>query len=49
VEIRKISLGLETPQSIEVLSGLNQGDTVVLSGRSSLQSGQEVRPKPTTL
>jgi RND family efflux transporter MFP subunit len=49
VEVRKISLGLETAQSIEVLSGLNEGDTVVLSGRSGLQAGQEVRPKATTM
>lgn len=49
VEVRKISLGLETARSIEVVSGLNEGDTVVLSGRSSLQAGQEVRPKATTM
>jgi RND family efflux transporter MFP subunit len=49
VEVRKISLGLETAQSVEVVSGLNEGDTVVLSGRSSLQPGQEVRPKATTM
>jgi multidrug efflux pump subunit AcrA (membrane-fusion protein) len=49
VETRKISLGLETASSVEVRSGLNLGDTVVLSGRSSLQPGEEVRPKPTTM
>lgn len=49
VEIRKIQLGLETPDKFEVRSGLNEGDTVVLSGRSSLQPGQQVRPKPTVL
>jgi RND family efflux transporter MFP subunit len=49
VEVRKISLGLQTAQSVEVVSGLNEGDTVVLTGRSSLQPGQEVRPKATTM
>lgn len=49
VEVRKIKIGLETPDRMEVRSGLNEGDTVVLSGRSALQTGQEVRPKPTTL
>jgi RND family efflux transporter MFP subunit len=49
VEFRKVSLGLETAKSIEIRSGLNEGDTVVLSGRSGLQPGQEVRPKATTL
>ena len=49
VELRKIAVGIETANKIEVRSGLNEGDMVVLSGRSGLQSGQEVRPKATTL
>ena len=49
VEIRKIQLGLETADKVEIRSGLNEGDLVVLSGRSGLQSGQEVRPRVTTL
>ena len=49
VEIRKVELGLETANRVEVRSGLNEGDMVVLSGRSGLQPGQEVRPKVTTL
>ncbi|MBZ5578108.1 MAG: efflux RND transporter periplasmic adaptor subunit [Acidobacteriia bacterium] len=49
VEVRKIELGLETANRVEVRSGLNEGDLVVLSGRSGLQPGQEVRTKITTL
>jgi RND family efflux transporter MFP subunit len=49
VEVRNVALGLETANEVEVRSGLNEGDMVVLSGRSSLQPGQEVRPKATTL
>ncbi|HLK46900.1 MAG TPA: efflux RND transporter periplasmic adaptor subunit [Bryobacteraceae bacterium] len=49
VEIRKIQVGLETPDKIEIRSGLNEGDVVVLSGRSGLQAGQEVRPRATRL
>jgi len=45
VEPRTITLGLETAQNVEVRSGLNEGDRVVLSGRSGLQRGQAVRPK----
>ena len=45
VEVRKISLGLETASRIEVRSGLNEGDMVVIGGRASLQPGEEVRPK----
>jgi len=49
VEIRKVSLGLETATHIEVRSGLNEGDLVVLTGRSGLVPGGEVHPKITVL
>lgn len=49
VQARNIQLGMETANRVEVVSGLNDGDMVILSGRSTLQSGQEVRPKLTTL
>ena len=49
VEVRTISLGIETASKIEVRSGLNEGDLVVIAGRSSLQPGEEVRPKVTTM
>jgi RND family efflux transporter MFP subunit len=49
IEIRNVSLGLETASKIEVLTGLKDGDLVVIGGRSSLQAGQEVHPKVTTM
>ena len=49
IEVRKIALGLETADKIEVLSGLNEGDMVVISGRAGLQPGQEVQPKVTEI
>jgi RND family efflux transporter MFP subunit len=49
VERRNVALGLETANQIEVRSGLNEGDMVVLSGRTTLQPGQEVKPKVTKL
>lgn len=49
VERRKVTLGLETANNVEVRSGLNEGDSVVVSGRASLQPGQEVRPKTAAL
>src|SRR5450432_2185302 len=49
VETRTVSLGIETANQVEIRSGLNEGDTVVLSGRSGLQPGQEVLPKVTTM
>ena len=49
VEKRRVTLGIESSNSVEVLSGLNEGDSVVLSGRAILQPGQEVRPKVTAM
>jgi RND family efflux transporter MFP subunit len=45
VEIRKVSLGLQTATSVEIRSGLREGDLVVTGNRSSLRAGQEVRPR----
>jgi RND family efflux transporter MFP subunit len=45
VEVRKVELGLETADKVEVLSGLTVGDMVVIGGRSSLQPGEVVQPK----
>jgi len=49
VELRKVQLGIETANEVEVRSGLKTGDLVVLSGRTNLQPGQQVRPKITGL
>lgn len=45
IEERPVHLGLETPDKYEVLSGLREGDLVVIGNRSRLQSGQKVQPK----
>ncbi len=49
IEVRHLFLGLETANKVEVLSGLKEGDLVVIGGRASLQAGQEVQPKVTTV
>jgi RND family efflux transporter MFP subunit len=49
VERRKVLLGLETADRVQIRSGLNEGDLVVVSGRDRLQAGQEVRPKISVL
>jgi RND family efflux transporter MFP subunit len=49
VEKRKVTLGIESSNNVEIRSGLNEGDSVVLSGRATLQPGQEVRPKVTAM
>ena len=45
VEVRKLGVGLESSDKVEVTSGLNEGDLVVVAGRASLQPGEEVKPK----
>jgi RND family efflux transporter MFP subunit len=42
---RKIVIGLQTATDAEVLSGLNEGDRVVVSDRSALKAGMHVKPQ----
>jgi len=42
---RKIEPGLETPNDVEVVSGLSEGDLVVIGNRSQLRAGAAVQPK----
>jgi RND family efflux transporter MFP subunit len=45
VEIRPVTLGIQTEKDAEVVSGLEDGELVVVSERSGLKSGQDVHPK----
>ncbi len=45
VQMRKLETGLESSDRIEVRSGLNEGDLVVIAGRAGLQAGEEVKPR----
>jgi RND family efflux transporter MFP subunit len=47
VEERRITLGLETPAAYEVLSGLNEGDLVIIGNPAQLTAGQKVEAKIT--
>ena len=42
---RQITIGLQTANDAEVLSGLNDGDRVVVSDRSGLKAGTTVKPQ----
>jgi RND family efflux transporter MFP subunit len=42
---RHVKLGLEDNAHVEVLSGLSEGDRVVIGNRSQFHSGQKVQPK----
>jgi RND family efflux transporter MFP subunit len=45
IEIRPVTLGLETPEYAELLSGAQAGEQVVVSDRGGLKEGQVVSPK----
>jgi RND family efflux transporter MFP subunit len=45
IQSREITLGIQTSNDAEVLSGLQEGDLVVVSDRSGLKAGEEVKPK----
>jgi len=45
IEVRRVTLGIQTATEAEVISGLQDGELVVVSDRSGLKAGEEVRPK----
>jgi RND family efflux transporter MFP subunit len=45
IEERPVSLGLETATRYEALSGLKEGDLVMVGNRSQVRLGQKVEPK----
>jgi RND family efflux transporter MFP subunit len=45
VEQRPVQLGIETPSKYEVLSGLEEGDLVMLGNVAQVSSGQRVEPR----
>jgi RND family efflux transporter MFP subunit len=46
IEVRKVTTGIETANDIEILSGVKQGELVVVGDRSGLKAGQAVTPRP---
>jgi multidrug efflux pump subunit AcrA (membrane-fusion protein) len=45
IEEREVRLGMEGSNHVEVVSGLNENDRVVIGNRSDFRSGEKVRPK----
>lgn len=46
IHIVPITTGLETDQRVEVRSGLEEGDTVVVGRRAGLREGEQVQARP---
>jgi RND family efflux transporter MFP subunit len=49
LEERIVQPGLETPTKVEIVSGLKEGDQVLVGSRALVRSGQHVISKPVTL
>jgi multidrug efflux pump subunit AcrA (membrane-fusion protein) len=45
IQRRDVTIGLQTPNEIEIDSGLEEGDRIIAAGQSNFQVGQTVRPK----
>ena len=45
IQERQVQLGIETPDQVEVVSGLEENDLVVVSNRSQLRAGLTIQPK----
>lgn len=45
VELRDVQTGLESPNRVEVLSGVREGDRVIIGKLGSYQAGQVVEPR----
>jgi RND family efflux transporter MFP subunit len=46
IEEREVKLGLETPDKFEVLSGLQEGERVMIGNRAQVQIGEQVTARP---
>ncbi len=44
-----MTLGIQTATDAEILSGLEEGEMLVVSDRSGLKAGQDVKPKTVEL
>jgi RND family efflux transporter MFP subunit len=42
---KTVRLGIEGPDRVEILSGLVEGETVIVSGQTNYQAGEQVRPQ----
>lgn len=45
VQARNVELGVESPNKVEVVSGLKEGEQVIVGNLGSYQAGEVVRPK----
>lgn len=49
IQLRRVTMDFQTPAYGDVISGLREGDMVVVSDRSDLKPGESVQPKTVSL
>ena len=49
VEVRKVTVGMETADYAEIRSGISEGELVAIGNRSQLTPGEIVTPKVTQM
>jgi RND family efflux transporter MFP subunit len=49
IQVQPVTLGVQTESDAEILSGLKEGQSIVVSDRSGLRAGQHVQPKAVDL
>jgi RND family efflux transporter MFP subunit len=45
IQERQVQVGIEMPDQVEILSGLDENDLVVIGNRSQLRTGMAIQPK----
>lgn len=46
IELRNVTLGIESANNVEITSGLHEGETVIASGQGNFEAGELVEPHP---
>jgi RND family efflux transporter MFP subunit len=49
VQLRDVTVGIETPDDVEIVSGLTEDEMVAVGDRTGLKAGEAVRPKQVEL
>jgi RND family efflux transporter MFP subunit len=49
VEQRTVQIGVEDPNRVEIIAGVNEGDRVIVGNLNAYQSGELVQPKPSRM